>query len=290
MIAPTLPKTHLSPVDAAAEGFRVIRREPAAALVWMALWLVWFLVAAEIVASGEKVVLSDHVAHRSLWEITRHFGSFAVVLVALFFVVWGMTTIATFRAVLHPDDRRFCYLRVGKDELRVAAISLAAFALVLIFGGAPSFLLILLVSPLMAAVPAFARDIAEIGAWATVCVDVWLCVRLSLIAVETFAERRFHLTAYWPLTRGRFWYLLAAYCLFFVLFFMLTVLFLTLSGFLFQSALHQVGTPDLLSRGGVLGLAGALALITAGFWALSSTLLCACQAHAYRAITTRPWG
>ena len=56
----------------------------------------------------------------------------------------------------------------------------------------------------------------------TVALDVWLGVRLSLIAVETFSERRFHLTAYWPVTRGRFWYLLAAYFLFFLVFLGLT--------------------------------------------------------------------
>src|SRR5258708_5799981 len=104
--------TVFSPTAAAFEGFRVMRREPRAVLVWMVLWLAWLSIGAGIVASGKTVVVSNHGAYRSFWEITRHFGSFAVVLVALFLLVWATTTVAAFRAVLEPTDRRFLYLRL----------------------------------------------------------------------------------------------------------------------------------------------------------------------------------
>jgi hypothetical protein len=282
--------TALSPLDAAIEGIQVMRREPKAVLVWGLLWLVWFSIAAAAITSSRKVVVSHTISHLTSWEIFQHYGPFAVVVVGLFFLVWGITAIAAFRAVLQPEERRFFYLRLGRDELRVAAISLAAFSLVAIFGGAPGFLLIALASPIMAAVPALAREIGELGAWVTVCLEVWLCVRLSLIAVETFAEHRFHLTAYWPLTQGRFWYLFFSYCIIFVIFFAVTILYLAMSGALSSVALAIFTEKDLVRRTSVLVIAGILTILTAGYSLLTSVLFCACQARAYQAISAHgPW-
>jgi hypothetical protein len=276
----------LSPLAAATEGFQVMRREPRVVLAWGLLWLAWFLVAAGAIASGGKVEISNTIAHRTLWEIFRHYGPFAAVVVALFFLVWGVTAIAAFRAVLQPLDRRFFYLRLGWDELRVAAISLSAFTLVAIFGGAPGFLLIAMASPIMAAVPTLARDIGELGAWVTVGLEVWLCVRLSLIAVETFAEHRFHLSAYWPLTRGRFWYLLGCYFIMFLIFFAITILFLLLTGMFSSVAFVNFTNVDIVRRTSLLALAGLLAVVAAAYWVSTLVLFCACQAHAYRAISS----
>jgi hypothetical protein len=250
----------------------------------MALWLGTFTAAAAAVASGQKVIVADHGAYRGLSEIGRRFGPFAAVIIALFLLVWAVTTVAIFRAVLRPQDRRFFYLRLGVDEARLAIMTVVAFILVLAFGSVPAYLLYILVNPLMRAAPSLSRGIAPLGALATVCLDIWLGVRLSLIAVETFAERRFHLTAYWPLTHGRFWYLLTCYFLCFLMFFALTLLVFSLAGFVYEIALAKVGAGDLLRRTSVLGLAGVLAGLTSAFFVLSSTLFCACQAHAFRAI------
>ncbi|MEO7027081.1 MAG: hypothetical protein ABI056_05955 [Caulobacteraceae bacterium] len=277
--------TKLSPVAAASEGFRLIRREPGAFLAWTGLWLAWFVVTAVALASGRKVVVATAVEHRTLWQIVSHFGAFTALLVGVFLLLWGTTAVAVFRAVLQPGERRFFYLRLGRDELRMALISLALFILAPVFGGAPTFLLIALFSPLMAAIPAAARDIAEVGALITVAVEVWLWVRLSLIAVETFDERRFHLSAYWPLTRGRFWYLLGCYVVFFLIVFFLTALFLSLTDLIVQAGFHSgIGKGDLWRRGGILGLALIVAALTAAWLMVCQTLFCACQACAYAVI------
>ncbi|MGI9168792.1 MAG: hypothetical protein ACR2FH_01260 [Caulobacteraceae bacterium] len=273
-----------SPTLAATEGFRLMRREPKAVLVWMLLWLAALTAAAAVSASGERIVVARHPTFRSLSGINHSFGPFAAVFVGLFLLVWATTTVAAYRAVLRPADRRCFFLRLGADELRVAAMTVTAFVLVLAFGGAPAYLLYVLVSPIMRALPTLAREIATGGALVTVCLDVWLGVRLSLIAVETFAERRFHLTAYWPVTGGRFWYLFLCYFVFFLMFFVLTLLSFGIGGFLFETALVRVGAGDMLRRTSVLGLAGALAVLTVAYWVVSSTLFCACQAHAFRAI------
>jgi hypothetical protein len=276
----------LSPTSAALEGFRVMRREPRAVLTWMLLWLVALSLTATVLAAGHRVVISDSGSYRSLHQVAERFGSFAAVFISLFLLVWTTTTVAAYRAVLFPSDRRAFYLRLGADELRLAIMTISASALIVILGGAPAFLVYVLASPFMAAVPMFARYIATIGVFATVALDIWLGVRLSLIAVETFAERRFHLTAYWPVTQGRFWYLLGAYAVCFFLFFAVVLLF-GLVGLALPAVQSIVGTPsgaDPLRRGAYLALAGLLAILTSAFFVVSTTLLCACQAHAFRAI------
>jgi hypothetical protein len=275
--------TRLSATAAAFEGFRVMRREPKSVLVWTALWLAALSVIAFVLASGQKVVVSTPGADRGFSNIVQRFGSFSLVLIALLLIVWLTTTVAAFRAVLRPHERRYFYLRLGADELRLAIMSVVACVLGLLFGGVPAYLLYVLASPIMQAAPAFARDIATAGAVVTVCLDIWLAVRLSLIAVETFAERRFHLTAYWPLTRGRFWYLFACYFIFFVMIVILTIMVFSIFEFLFETALN-VGAGDIWRRTSVLGVAGMLAFLAAAFFVVSSTVFCACQAHAFRAI------
>jgi hypothetical protein len=274
----------LSPTTAALEGFRLIRREPWAILVWTLLWVAAFTVTAFVLASGERISVASHGDYRSVGDIARRFGPFAAVFITLFLLVWATTTIATYRAVLRPHDRAWFYLRLGYDEWRLALMTVVAFFVVLAFGGAPAYLLFVIVNPILRAVPQFARDIAPVGALATVCLDIWLGVRLSLIAVETFAERRFHLTAYWPLTRGRFWYLIGCYGICFLFFFVLTLVVFILGEFVFQTATLRIGAGGLLWRASVLALAGILTLLTSGFFVASSTLFCACQAYAYRAV------
>ncbi len=276
--------TDFAPMTAAFEGARLIRREPRAVFVWMLLWATAFMFTAVVVATGDRVVLPSHGAYRSARDIAHRFGPFAALSVLLFLLVWATTTVAAYRAVLRPQDRRYFFLRLGPDEFRLGVMTVTSFFLVLLFGGAPAYLLLVLADPLMRALPAFARDIASLGALATVVVDVWLGVRLSLIAVETFAERRFHLTAYWPLVRGRFWYLLGCYFLCFLMVFGLTILFFLVGSLVTWLAQPELGSGGFLRRTSVLGLATVLAILTASFWVISSTMFCACQAYAFRII------
>ena len=271
-------------VTTATEGFSVIRREPRAAFVWMLLWLAAFMFAAVVVASGDPVGLSGHKGAQGLREFSRRFGAFAVLSTAMFLLVWVTTTVAAYRAVLRPDDRRYFFLRLGGDELRLAIMTIISFVLFLVFGGVPAYLLLVVIGPVIRAVPNSTQELEFVGALATVCVDIWLGVRLSLIAVETVAERRFHLTAYWPLVRGRFWYLLAAYFVCFVIVFVLSLLFFLLGGLLTSAAPTVLGEPNLLRRTGVMALAAGLAVLTACFFLLFTTVFCACQAFAFRAI------
>jgi hypothetical protein len=273
-----------SPTAAAFEGFRLIRREPQAVFVWMLMWLAAFLFTAVVVAMGQKVVVPARGAHDGLRDIANRFGPFAAISISLFLLVWATTTVAAYRAVLRPGERRFFFLRLGADELRLAIMTVTSGVVVLVLGGVPAYLLFVLVTPIMQAAPAMSRNIGTMGALATVVVDVWLGVRLSLIAVETFAERRFHLSAYWPLTRGRFWYLLGCYFLCFLVVFGLSIVFFLVGGLVSPSAPLALRNGNLLSRTSILGLAAILTVLTASFWVISSTIFCACQAYAFRTI------
>jgi hypothetical protein len=275
--------TPLSPRNAAREGFGLLRREPRAFLAWAALWLATFSAAAWVVAASTPLRLAHAPQPGSFGAVAARFGPFGLVLIAMFLLVWLVTAVAAFRAVLHPDQRRWFFLRIGADELRLGLVTLVACVAAVGVGGAPAYLVFMLASPIMSAVPAATRLVAEVGVVITVWLDVWLGVRLSLIAVETYSERRFHLMAYWPLTRGRFWYLLAAYFLYFLIFLVLTALFAPAIFVLTPNEVTVAGG-NLLRRTGLLLQAGVLAGLIAMFWTLSSTLFYACQAHAFRAI------
>ena len=267
----------------ALAGARLIRRQPGAFAAWVGLWLAAVTIAALLVAFGGALPVHPGPYHR----LGARFGPFAAVLITLFLLVWAATTQAVFRSVLQPDERRFFYLRLGADELRLAVMSLVAFVLILVLGGVPAFLLLALASPFMQAAPDLIKYIAVGGAVATIAVDVWVGVRLSLIAVETFAEGRFHLTAYWPLARGRFWYLVLLYLVCFLMFLGMGVV-MGVATALLENAQALIGRPhgsDPARRTALLAMAGLYGALFSASWVASTVLFCAAQAHAFRVIT-----
>jgi hypothetical protein len=139
----------------------------------------------------------------------------------------------------------------------------------------------------MQILPDQARVFAFVGATATICVDAWISIRLSLIAVETFAEGRFHPSAYWPLTRGRFWYMFFVYVSCFVVI-LLLVIALGLGSAIVGSLVTGIGAPrgaDPVRRSSLLALAVVYAAVVSAFWVVTTTLISASQAHVFRAIT-----
>jgi len=268
---------------AATAGLRLIQREPRAFAAWIVLWLAAVSLTGVLKAFGGAIPTDASAYHK----LGARFGPFAVLLITFFLLAWASTTQAVFRAVLQPDERRFFYLRLGADELRLAIMSLATFLLIVIFGGVPAFLLLALASPILQAAPDLVRYIALIGAVATIGVDVWVGVRLSLIAVETFAEGRFHLSAYWPLARGRFWYLVLIYGACFVMFLILGAVVGGVTAALVpgQSFFGQLQGVAPIRSTALLGLAGFYAILFSASWVASTVLFCAAQAQAFRAIT-----
>lgn len=268
--------------NAGFSGLRLIRSDPKAVLAWIVVWFLGFAFAAFVVAFTGGV-------HQSAGHPTlgARFGPYGVLLIGVFLLIWAATTVATYRLALQPDRRRFFYLDLGVDELRLAALSAVAFILVLVLWGVPAFLLLAIASPLMQAAPMLAKYVAVAGAAATIAFDWWVFVRLSLIAIETFAEGRFHLTAYWPLTRGRFWYLNLVYLVCALISLFLTVV---LGGAWAVTAglWALIGQPHGADIGRriaqwtlIVGYTGIVSAISV----TSMVLFCGAQAHAFRAIT-----
>jgi hypothetical protein len=142
-------------------------------------------------------------------------GFFAVMLLmfATFVILWA----AAFRAVLFPDDRRFFYLRVGMDELRLLGTMLVLFVgyLAVCAGGMIVWMVLVLVARVIAG-DAGAGFLGIVVLIALLCGWIWALVRVSPCGPLTIYRRKVIIGPAWRLTRGAFWRLLAAYLLLFV--------------------------------------------------------------------------
>jgi hypothetical protein len=209
-----------------------------------------------------------------------------MVLVPSLLALWVMNTATVYRAVLRPGEHGWHLFKLGVDEARIAVVSAVGSLLLILFGGAPAFLLFVLFNPIFAAAPGLNWVIAFVGALTTVCIEIWIAVRFSLAPVETFAEERFPLSAYWSLTRGSFWRLFATYLLVVAEIIAFLVLFAVIGwavGVATAMALDWHG-PDLARRLLLLALVPVLALMGATLLVGPSVLINGAQAYVYRSI------
>ncbi|HEY1752666.1 MAG TPA: hypothetical protein VGG29_15520 [Caulobacteraceae bacterium] len=277
-----------SPVDAALEGLRVARREPWAVVYWVVVWALALAAIGTVKALGGGPVA--HGTPRDTAGVIRSYGPLATILVPSLLALWVMNTATVYRAVLRPGEHGWHLFKLGIDEARIAVVSAAGTLLLIVFGGAPAFLLFVLFNPIFAAAPGLNWMIAFVGALTTVCLEIWIAVRFSLAPVETFAEQRFPLAAYWRLTRGSFWRLLASYLLVvleIVVFLVIFALFGWVVGVVTELAIGWQG-PDLARRLLLLTLVPVLAVMGAALLVGPSILICGAQAYAYRAIRGSP--
>jgi hypothetical protein len=276
--------TAFSPLDAALEGVRVVRREPKALLYWIAVWALALAAIGVIKALGGGPVARGSA--RDAVGVIRSYGPLATVLVPTLLALWVMNTATVFRAVLRPGEHGWHLFKLGADEARIAVVSACGTVLLILFGGAPAFLLLVLFNPIFAAAPTMNWTIALVGALTTVALEIWIAVRFSLAPAETFAERGFPIGVYWGLTRGRFWRLLAAYLLVvleIVAFLLAFAVVGWVVGMAIAAALAWHG-PDLVRRLLLLALVPVVAVMSAVLLVAPSVLICGCQAYAYRAI------
>jgi hypothetical protein len=273
-----------SPVEAALEGLRVVRREPWAVLYWIAVWALALAAIGAIKAVGGGPVARG--SPRDTLGVIRSYGPLGMVLVPSLLALWVMNTATVYRAVLRPGEHGWHLFKLGADEARIAVVSAVGSLLLVLFGGAPAFLLFVLFNPIFAAAPGLNWIIAFIGAVATVCLEIWIAVRFSLASVETFAEERFPIAAYWRFTRGSFWRLFATYLLVVAEIIAFLLMFAIL-GWVVGVATEGVRAwhgPDLARRLALLALVPVLALMGAALLVGPSVLICGCQAYVYKAI------
>ena len=213
--------TIFSPTDAALSGFRYIGRRPLVVLAWAGVFLGYELIFGALltVFAGDK-----RAAIQNLVDVNRTDPEAALAMLPSLSFVFLLTTLAAlalssvmftaaYRAFLKPEDSRFAYLRLGRDEVRMAVLIVATAAL-----DAGGLFLIAFVTGslagLGAALPIFVQllyfPILVVGA---ICALTWPAIRLSLAMPMTLADHHIRMFESWKPTHGHFWKLISAYLL-----------------------------------------------------------------------------
>lgn len=205
-----------NPTDAAFEGFRLARRAPVAILAWAlayaAFFLVFFGVAGgslvTIISMAEQLEQTSQPSLEQLTPLMQAYGALMGWALPLGLLFGAVLSAAIVRSVLRPDEKRFGYMRLGGDELRVLGVSVVVGIIMMLAGmvvfGVVGFLVGLaggLNAPFLW-LPAVLVGLAGVAGL------IWLAVRLSLAVPITFAERRIAVLDSFRLTKGRFWPLL----------------------------------------------------------------------------------
>lgn len=204
-----------SATDCAFEGFRLTRRSPVAVLLWAAAYAVFFgllflLVGPHFVTILSLIAEMEGQTEPPLEAMEPLMQAYGVIIawaapLGLLFSAVISTAIA--RAVIRPEPRRFGYLRLGKDELRVLGasliVSLAMFGVTFV-----GVMVLSLLATLAMAAPALWLAVV-LMTLALIAFATWLAVRLSLVVPSTFDEQRIVLKPAFAMTGGKaFWPLL----------------------------------------------------------------------------------
>ena len=203
--------------DCAFEGFRLTRRAPLAVLSWAAAYAVFIGLMFLLVGPHFVTVLSvitemqaQGQTEPSPEDVERLAQAYGVIIgwampLGLLFSAVISTAIA--RSVIRPEDRKFGYLRVGKDELRVLGASLLV-SLIMFAVTFVGFMIVTLATAGAMALPALWLVVVLLSL-AIIGLLIWLSVRLSLVVPSTFAEGRIMLKPAFAMTGKKvFWPLL----------------------------------------------------------------------------------
>ena len=283
--------------DAAVEGFRLTRERPRMILYWSLALLALNLVTAVLVITligPEWEDVQAALSRRSSDPAERLRALQGLLPVYAITVPIGLVTgavlqAAVCRAVFGEGGAERGYLKLGGDELRVLAAQVAVAALLLLAGMAGGFVVGFAAAAVGGGLAGFLLLMALLA------LVLWLGVRLSLAAPQTYAERRIRVFGSWRLTRRQGWRLFAAYLIALLLALVVTLLALAIyaavmaligggvaaAGSMFQPDYGSFGahfTPGMIV-GHVIG-----AVISALFHAI----MLAPAAVAYRSLAAEP--
>ncbi|MBA4803301.1 MAG: hypothetical protein H2038_01475 [Brevundimonas sp.] len=202
---------------ALGEAFGLMRRRPAAVLVW------GLIVAGPGFAALALILpaMGDLIAHMPVdpsaddpafdrlmmthmvqFQLASMLGNVGQLL------GMALAYAAVMRAILRPSERSFFSLRIGMDELRVAVVGLAIGVGLYVV----TIAVLLLGAALVASLWGVGKGVA-IGAGLVLGVAafvalLWALARLSLIAPASVLDRDFAFERGWRLARGQGWPLL----------------------------------------------------------------------------------
>ncbi|MFZ5670629.1 MAG: hypothetical protein ACOY4K_14165 [Pseudomonadota bacterium] len=286
----------LAPSDAAFEGFRIIRDRPGLILAWTGFYLASLLamVMVLLIPNIGALTAIAPVRDRDFDQLFARFGPAFLVAMLLAMTMMTVLITAIFRAVLRPEESRWAGLRVGWDEARVFAVSVAVF-FVFAVASAGFGLGVVVVGDIA---PGLRGLLTVVGSAGGLALIVWLAVRFYLSGAQTFAEKRVALIGAWRLTHGQFWRLLWTVALSVVFALIVVTVAFTVSLVLARllggfSLLGELVNPDpgAITQGLALKLLGQLLLqlaIQALVIVLVLTIFYAAPAAAYRILKAPP--
>jgi len=203
--------------------FRFVRGNIGPIFVWAGIVVLISLSSRLVMAPFYQERLADM---QSGTPPSPHLGT--VFLPALFWIaVLTILWAAAFRAVFFPEQRRFAYLRVGMDELRLLGTSLVLFV-----GG---YIVALIIGGIAIGIGYAAGGgmIAVVLGLILFCALVWVATRVSPAGAMTILERKVVIGPAWRLTRGAFWRLFGAYVV-------LTIAFIFVYGLVFSMQMGSI--------------------------------------------------
>jgi len=211
-----------SATEAAFEGFRLVRRNPLTLVFWTGAYLVLGVASMlAMILNRDQIVEGMRTLERlsasgpssmedfaTMMDAYGQMSSYSLVVLPLSILVSAMLSAAVARGVLTPEDKRFGYMRLGMDEVRVFVVTLVLGILSALIAGS-AFGGVMMIGTIAAVTgQAWLILVALAAGLATVVLMIWLAVRWSLAAPITVAEKKFAFFDSFRLTKGRFWTLL----------------------------------------------------------------------------------
>lgn len=205
---------------AVGAGFGVIARNPLAFLAWCAVYLVVALGPLALMAAaiwpqfGALAALAEAEVEPDSPAATQQMMSLMGQVNALSLLQWATSLAsstlivgAVFRAVLEPQNRRWFFLRLGRQEFWLALCLVVVAVVAILLVALSTFPIMITSLVLVAAGPS--QTLAPgvglgIGAMVLIALGamLWLFVRFSLGLPMSFAGSYFRLFESWSLTRG----------------------------------------------------------------------------------------
>jgi hypothetical protein len=236
----------LSIGDAVGAGFGVIRRRPVAVLIWgllqTAMLGAMFVVMAPMYLAmiAEVAKNAGHAPTPDVANMMQMQGTIWLLNIVTVFVA-TILYCAVFRSLIHPEQSRFGYLRLGATELILFLLMIGAyiaFVVAIVILMIPAALIVgMLVAVHATAAAVIAGLLLGLSAlWGV----VYVALRLSLVGPMMVDDGKVHLLDAWALTKGRAGALfLMTLCLFGILI-LLEVVLVAVAGIIGVSVLSSI--------------------------------------------------
>lgn len=198
--------------SALSSGLKLVRREPKAVAVWgfanlgIMLLTQALMIGPALPALFRAFEKDPELADAEL-QAAMAASSYGVMGLVWLLAFAAMAVLygAIYRALLHPEDRRFFYLRLSRRELWLAVTWLVLTAVIAI-GLAAAVLAVILAAMLLSHLSGSSPWLWAflLGAPFSVA-GLYLMMRLSMAPIQAFDEQRFVLPESWAMTRGHGW-------------------------------------------------------------------------------------